>query len=214
MKRHRVLPGTLLGVLLSVAAAGCAEKKSESTAADEMPGTSAGETASSGEGERPVPALKPMRRRMSSDGGASAEAGEPGEGERRGRGRGRGREGMRERFDQNGDGQLDDTERSAMRRARAEQVIARNDSDGDGALSSAEIEGAQGPGRRFLAGLASADANGDGSLSAAEVEAGMQERLQRRRQRRAEQEGQPATGGQAGSEGSGATGTEGGAAEE
>jgi hypothetical protein len=88
---------------------------------------------------------------------------------------------MMERFDQNGDGQLDDAERTAMMQERAGRMIERHDTDRDGALSRTELEAIQGRGRRFLGPDSGADANGDGTITAAELAAGMSARMKERR---------------------------------
>jgi hypothetical protein len=117
-----------------------------------------------------------------------AAAAEPEEGERRGRGN---REERRARFaerrakllaehDANGDGELDEAERSAMRQARLAGRIERIDSDGDGAVSRAEAEAAPRRHRRMLRDFDTLDANGDGSITTDELAAGMKQRRERR----------------------------------
>ena len=117
-----------------------------------------------------------------------AAAAEPEEGERRGWGN---REERRARFaerrakllaehDANGDGELDEAERTAMRQARLAGRIERIDSDGDGAVSRAEAEAAPRRHRRMLRDFDTLDANGDGSITNDELAEGMKQRRERR----------------------------------
>lgn len=73
--------------------------------------------------------------------------------------------------DKNGDGLIDATELEAAAveraRTRAARMMARMDTDGDGALSKEELSKRRGHGRMFDR----ADANGDGSISREEFAA-------------------------------------------
>jgi hypothetical protein len=83
---------------------------------------------------------------------------------------------MREKFDRNGDGRLDESERAAMRQERAARLVERYDRDRNGLLSQEEIAAVQGRGRRALADASTADTDRDGSLSAAELASAMASR--------------------------------------
>ncbi|HTE53945.1 MAG TPA: hypothetical protein VK698_23985 [Kofleriaceae bacterium] len=174
MSIYRLMPGAVLGSLLSIGmAAGCAKEASESAPAA-APQPEATQVAPS---PRPLPTLDSPASPASP--APSARAGDPDHRRRGGRGGRRGQ--MLERFDQNGDGQLDDAERAAMTHDRAAKMIERNDTDKDGALSVAELDAIKGNGRRFQRVPSDADANKDGSITAAELEASMVARMQQRR---------------------------------
>lgn len=88
---------------------------------------------------------------------------------------------MMQKFDANGDGALDDTERAKMKEAFAARraahkaaKLARFDADGDGALSPAERAAMKDA--RARARFAKLDANGDGLLSLDEFKAGSSRR--------------------------------------
>ena len=92
-----------------------------------------------------------------------------------GPGRGGGR--MMEKFDANGDGQLDEAERAAMRAAREArhaEMMKKLDTNGDGAVDDAERQAARAA--RAEARFARLDTNGDGALSLEEVVAGAGQR--------------------------------------
>ena len=190
MERHRRLPGIMLGAILSLGSlAGCSQEKSE-PAAPELPATAvAAGGASTAPAQAPALAPDADQAEEAAAGDAPRASGEPqGQGDR-GAGRWRGRRGggggqrraaMMAKFDKNGDGQVDDSERAAMQHARAAEMIEQNDTDRDGKLSQAEIGAIEGPGRRFLADITSADKDGDKALSAAELEALLSERMHRR----------------------------------
>lgn len=81
---------------------------------------------------------------------------------------------MIKKFDANGDGKLDDTEKQALkaeRQARRAEKLAKYDANKDGQLDDAER--AQVRKDRVAARFQKLDANGDGSLSQEEFEAGM-----------------------------------------
>lgn len=174
-------PGALLGSLLSLSLTfsfGCAkDEEAAPAAAAPVDDVAAGQIAAPS--QRPLPRLESPATPE-----PSARAGAPGSrwrGERGDRGGRRG--GRMARFDQNGDGQLDDAERAAMMQQRAARMIERNDTDGDGALSKAELEAIQGPGRRFLGADSGADADGDGTVTADELSARLSARMKERRGR-------------------------------
>ena len=126
---------------------------------------------------------------------ASTAQADPGDGPGRHGGR-RGippqlREKLLEKFDTNGDGKLDETERAAAKVAmqakraeRKQQVLERFDADGDGQLNEAERAAAK---AAFKAKMKERfDENGDGQLDETERAALKRavRRLQRMRQRR------------------------------
>lgn len=182
MSLTRPLPGALLGSILSLSLSfvvGCAKEETPpAPAPDEVAPAATDEAPAATPSQRPLPRLESPTAPA-----PSARAGDPGSRWRGDRGDRGGRRGgrMMERFDQNGDGQLDDAERTAMMQGRAARMIERNDTDGDGSLSKAELEAIQGPGRRFLGADSGVDANGDGTITAAELEAGMSARMRERR---------------------------------
>lgn len=180
-------------------ATGC--KSDESTAATELaavPELAAG-SAAGGQPTDQAPAL-PVPRRMRGSESADGTAGEAA----RGAGRWRGqrseemrqrRDEARKRFDADGDGQLSEDERAAMRHERLQKQIERIDADADGKISREEAEAAPFGGRMFR-DFEGADANQDSLISPEELEAVMSERQSRRmerfRQRREERSAEPA----------------------
>jgi hypothetical protein len=181
-------------------ATGCKSDKSTAAtekAADDTEVAAGSETGGQADGE--APAL-PAPRRMRSGEPADGTAGEAGLGPRRWQGQ-RG-EDMRQRieearkqFDADGDGQLNEDERAAMRRERLKGQIERIDADSDGKISRQEAE-ASPFGGRMLRDFEGADANQDSFISPEELEAAMSERQSRRmerfRQRREERSAEPA----------------------
>jgi hypothetical protein len=179
---------TIGGALLLIAlATGC---KSDDAAAKKAAASDVGATAGSaaGQPEDPVPAL-PIPRRMRGGDSPDEATGDTG-------GRSRGWRGgrrepseemrqrmaeMRQRFDSNSDGKIDEEERIAMREARVKERVARIDSDGDGKISRQEAEAA--PGGRMLRDFDAVDANQDSVISPEELEAAMSERRSQRRER-------------------------------
>jgi hypothetical protein len=85
------------------------------------------------------------------------------------------------RFDADGDGKLDETERAAMRAGRIERMIESVDTDGDGAVSKAEADAIEGRRKRMFGDFASLDSDGDGKITAAELGEAMKDRGPRRR---------------------------------
>ncbi len=71
-------------------------------------------------------------------------------------------------------------DRSKHREARAERMIERFDTDGDGAISTEEVEAMK------AAKFAEADANGDGGLTMEEIEAWHEAQREKRMQARKE----------------------------
>ncbi len=171
----------IIGGSLLAMANGC--KSEEPTAANAETVASA---ASAAQPDDRVPAL-PVPRRMRSNQSGSAPADREA---RREEMRQRMAE-MRQRFDANSDGQLDESERDAMRHARIQDRLARIDSDSDGMISRQEAEAAP-FGRRMLRDFDAVDANQDARISPEELEAAMSERQARRRERRS-QEADPAS---------------------
>ena len=96
---------------------------------------------------------------------------------------------MLERFDANGDGELDATEKqaaSAARQARRADALARYDADHDGKLDKTERRGLvqERRGERFDRIAAKLDKNGDGALTPDELpQAGRGARRARRLER-------------------------------
>jgi hypothetical protein len=76
---------------------------------------------------------------------------------------------MVEKFDKNGDGELDETERAEMRTARLSETFTKLDSDGDGKISRDEAEGSE-DGGRGLRRFDRIDADGDGFVSTEEMQ--------------------------------------------
>lgn len=190
---------TIGGALLVLAlATGC---KSDDAAAkkpaagDPEATASGGAGSAAGQPEDPVPGLPVPRRMRSGDSPdqATADTGEPRRGFRGGRGSDEMRQRMaemRQRFDTNSDGKIDEDERVAMREARVKERVSRIDSDGDGKISRQEAEGA--PGRRMLRDFDAVDANQDSVISPEELEAAMSERRSQRRERwRGRGDGEP-----------------------
>jgi len=181
-------------------ATGCKSDKSTAAtdkAADETAVAAGSEAGGEAAGE--VPAL-PAPRRMRSSEHADGTAGEAGRGPRRWQGQ-RGEEmrqrieEARKRFDADGDGQLNEDERAAMRHDRLQKRVERIDADADGKISRQEAE-ATPFGGRMLRDFEAADANQDSFISPEELEAVMSERQSRRmerfRQRRESRGAQPA----------------------
>jgi hypothetical protein len=182
---------TIGGALLVIAlATGCKsdDAAAKKPAASDPDTTAASGDSAAGQPSDPAPSL-PVPRRMRS--GESADGGVA-EQDRDGRGGWRGPRTeqmkqrmaeMRKRFDANGDGQLDDEERDAMRRVRIQDAVKRIDADGDGTISRDEAETARFGGGRMLRDFDAVDANQDSVISPEELEAAMSERQARRRQR-------------------------------
>jgi len=175
-----IIGGALLAMAL---ATGC--KSEGPAAAKEGDPQLAAAGAGSDQPDNPTPAL-PVPRRMRSSQPDSAPA-DPAA--RRAWREQRGEEmrqrmaEMRQRFDANSDGQLDEQERGAMREARIKDRVARIDSDADGMISRQEAEAAP-FGGRMLRDFDAVDANQDSRISPEELAAAMSERQARRRERR------------------------------
>lgn len=75
--------------------------------------------------------------------------------------------------DSDGDGQVSDEEREAMRAQHREQMFSRIDTDGNGALSAAELAAGPGPARMMAERLAAIDTDGDGAIDRDELAAHM-----------------------------------------
>lgn len=182
-------------------ASGC--KSGDSTAATgkaDEPASAAGSTGA-GQPADQAPVL-PVPRRMRGSEPADDTGGEapPAPGRRAGQRSEAMRQRLeeaRKRFDADGDGQLDEDERAAMRHERLQRRIERIDSNADGKISREEAD-ATPAGGRMLRDFDSADANQDSFVSPEELEAVMSERESRRmerwrqRQRRAEPGTEPA----------------------
>ena len=178
-----VIGGALLVMAL---ATGCKSEGPAAAKAVEPETTAAGTAAAQPEGS--TPAL-PVPRRMRSDQPDSADpAARRAWREQRGEAMRKRTAEMRERFDANHDGQLDEEERGAMRHARVQDRVARIDSDSDGMISRQEAEAAP-FGGRMLRDFDAVDANQDSRISADELEAAMSERQARRRERRQQESG-------------------------
>lgn len=81
-----------------------------------------------------------------------------------------------QRFDKNGDGQLDESEKQALRaekQARRAERLAKYDANKDGTLDDAERQQARAD--RAAERFQALDTDGNGSLSLAEFQAGMGE---------------------------------------
>ena len=90
-------------------------------------------------------------------------------------GHGGGRGAMKEKFDTNKDGTLDDAERAAMKEARSERkakMVAKFDTNKDGKLDDAERTAMQSSRKAGM--FKRLDKNGDGMLSLDEFSAGKQ----------------------------------------
>jgi Ca2+-binding EF-hand superfamily protein len=75
---------------------------------------------------------------------------------------------MVQQYDKNGDGELDDEERTQMREARLAETFTTLDADGDGKISRDEAEGTE-DGSRGLRRFDRIDADGDGFVSEEEM---------------------------------------------
>ena len=151
--------------------------------------------AQSGQPDNPTPALPvPRRMRSSQTGSAPADpAARRAWREQRGEEMRQRIAEMRQHFDANGDGQLDERERGAMRDARIKDRVARLDADSDGMISRQEAEAAP-LGGRMLRDFDAVDANQDSRISPEELAAAMSERQARRRERQREPDGEEAGG--------------------
>ncbi len=148
------MPGRRLGlaVLFGLAACGGGSTPSSNTQASDQPVRQAA----------PAPDLRartPDRQRPE-DGVARQDDHRPNRGDWK-------------RFDNDGDGQLSDSERAAMRQERAQRMVGRLDSDGDGRISADELAASRMGGR---IDFATADTNHDGYLSPDELAAAMPDR--------------------------------------
>lgn len=76
---------------------------------------------------------------------------------------------MMKEYDKDGDGQLNDDERAAMRTARVGAMFTQLDADGDGKISPDEAENRDQGGRR-LRNFEGIDTDGDGFLSEQELQ--------------------------------------------
>ena len=192
--RSMTLSRFLLAALASVSVATCC-KSDKSTAKTEQPADPASAEGSEGGSTDPAPALPvPRRMRGSESTDGTADDGGPG-GWRRERGEMRQRVGeARKRYDTDGDGQLNEDERAAMRHQRLQRQIERIDADHDGKISRDEAEAVP-FGGRMLGDFDQTDANQDSFISREELEASMSEREQRRteswRQRHEEGSAEP-----------------------
>jgi hypothetical protein len=143
----------LLGALL-FAACGSSNDSKPTTSSDQAPARNAAPPG-------------PMARQMPPDRNQPPDRQMPSRDDRR--------QQMMQQFDKDGDGQLSDDERAAMKAARAQDMFQRLDADGDGKVTQAELDAAPGRGRRMI-DLATADTDHDGALSAAELTAAMPDR--------------------------------------
>jgi hypothetical protein len=100
-----------------------------------------------------------------------------------GRERRRGGERMA-KFDSNGDGKLDESERAAMREGRVARILESADTDGDGAISKDEAAAVEGRQKRMFGDFSKLDADNDGSITKAELAESMKNRGPRRRRPR------------------------------
>lgn len=194
-------PSTFLVSALAALSLATGCKSDKSTAATQKaaePEVAAG-AAAGDEAAEQAPAL-PVPRRMRGGESADETAGDAAPGTGRWRSRRseemrQRRDDLRKRFDADGDGQLNDDERAAMRHERLQRQIARIDADGDGKISRDEAEAVP-FGGRLLGDFDGADANQDSFISPEELEAAMSERESRRmerwRQRHQEQGAEPA----------------------
>ncbi len=183
-----------LAAVLSLAT-GCKSDKSKAATDKAADPAAATGGAAGDEAAEQAPGLPVPRRMRGSE--TAGDAG-PGTGrwrERRGEEMRQRRDDLRKRFDADGNGQLDDDERAAMRHERLQRQIARIDADGDGKISRDEAEAVP-FGARLLGDFDVADANQDSFISPEELEAAMSERESRRmeswRQRHPEQGAEPA----------------------
>jgi hypothetical protein len=178
---------TIGGALLMLAlASGCKSDSAAAKASATDPDTSAAGGATTGEPADPVPALPTPRRFRSGESPDDATGDDSGR--RRPGFRGPRSEEMRQRmaemrqkYDTNGDGDINGEERDAMRQARIKERVSRIDSNADGTISREEAEAT--PGGRVLRDFDAVDANQDSKISPEELEAAMSERQSRRRER-------------------------------
>jgi Ca2+-binding EF-hand superfamily protein len=153
--------------------AGCNKSSSDST-------PKSGESAESGGGEQAAPNGRSGKidlPSLKSGGVASADGDKADKGERPDR-----KERIK-KFDTDGDGQLSETEREAMRNARRDEMMKRIDTDGDGKISPEEREAAQAEreamrAERDAERTKREDTDGDGKVSDAERAAAQTQRVQ------------------------------------
>jgi hypothetical protein len=94
---------------------------------------------------------------------------------------------MREKYDADGDGKLNDAERTQMQRARIKDRVARADANSDGMVSREEAEASPRGGRMYR-NFDEMDTDGNKLLSPEEIELAMEERRARRMERRRQRE--------------------------
>jgi Ca2+-binding EF-hand superfamily protein len=126
-----------------------------------------------------MPGAQPDDGTAGAEGSTSgAEGSTPGDGDTRRERMGRRFAEMRQKFDADGDGQLNEQERAAMRRDALLNRMKRFDTDGDGKLSRNEVEENPRAGR-LLGDFDSMDKDRDSFVTPAELEASMAERRAR-----------------------------------
>ena len=169
---------TVLTLIALRPAAGCGSKNTDKKA-DDTPAVA--RNSAPNRSRVPMPSTRPRPRLAAPDIGGQSAGDPPRLPDRRDDGARRQRfHKMRAQYDKNGDGSLDNDERTAMRKDRLARSVETIDSDGDGKISRDEADSAPRRIGRMLRDFEAVDTDGDGYVSTDELEKAMSQRRGRR----------------------------------